>query len=174
MRPVAISSWRDWQRRHPDTRVLSIDTGHARDYRPGRAYGDYFSSPKLMFPARVDDDRLGAKAYVFVLRDKRGEKAWPLAAFADQPVLNDRVGDRDVVLIGDAATRMVRAYDAGGRDFTAVDDGLDHVASGGENWAVAEDALLGPGGRRLPRLAGHIAYWFAWQSFKPDAPFQGD
>ena len=33
--PVAIASWRDWRDRHPDTQVLSLDTGYDRDYARG-------------------------------------------------------------------------------------------------------------------------------------------
>ena len=32
-------------------------------------------------------------------------------------------------------------------------------------------ALTGPDGKALKRLPGHIAYWFAWQGYKPQAPF---
>ena len=43
--PVTITSWRDWQAQHPDTKVLSLETGFERDYTPGQPYGDYFASP---------------------------------------------------------------------------------------------------------------------------------
>ena len=33
---------------HPDTTILSLDTGHARDYSPGKPYGDYFASEGLI------------------------------------------------------------------------------------------------------------------------------
>ena len=39
-----------WLQRHPETKVLSLDTGFARDYTPGRPYGAYFNSPDLRFP----------------------------------------------------------------------------------------------------------------------------
>ena len=32
-------------------------------------------------------------------------------------------------------------------------------------WRVTEEALLGPGGARLARVPGHIAYWFAWDGY---------
>ena len=174
VRPVTITSWQGWRQRHPDTKVLSLDTGHARDYTPGRPYGAYFDSPDLIFPARVSDERLKPKDYVFALRASGHEKAWPLTAFEDGAVINDSVGPLDVVLIGDASTRTVRAYGAGGRDFAAVADQADSVIADGVTWTVNEDALVGAGGQRLERLAGHIAYWFAWQGFKPDAPVYGD
>ena len=80
-----------------------------------------------MFPALVPDKRLKPKDYVFALRAGDREKAWPLSAFKDGAVINDTVGPLDVVLIGDATTRTVRAYGAGGRDFAAVADQPDSV-----------------------------------------------
>ena len=54
------------------------------------------------------------------IRDVAAAKAWPLAAFEGGRVINDRIGQRDIVLIGDSATRSVRAYDRGGRTFEGV------------------------------------------------------
>jgi len=172
IRPVAITTWAAWRERQPQTQVLSLETGYARDYTPGRPYAAYFNSPDLMFPAPTTDDRLKPKDYVYALRVGTGEaaleKAWPLTAFEGGAVVNDRVGDTGVVLIGDAATRTVRAYDRGAHTFTADGDG---VAADGVAWQVTEDALVGPDGSTLARLPGHIAYWFAWSGYKPDAAF---
>ena len=164
IRPVAITSWSRWREGHPETRVLSLETGHSRDYGPGAVYRDYFASPGLMFPAAVDQSRLLQKGYVFGIRGLGAAKAWPLEAFAGGAVINDAVGPREVVLIGDAATRTVRAYRRGGRRFEAgADDGS--LRSGDGLWQVREDALVGPDGTRLPRVAGHVAYWFAWNGY---------
>ena len=38
--PVVITRWRDWLAAHPNTTVLSLNTGFRRDYRPGRAYAE--------------------------------------------------------------------------------------------------------------------------------------
>ena len=32
---VVTSTWGEWKRRHPKTKVLSLDTGHQRDYGEG-------------------------------------------------------------------------------------------------------------------------------------------
>ncbi len=167
--PVTISSWRDWLAAHPETKVLSLETGYQRDYAPGQPYAAYFASDQLMFPDLVPDHRLAPKAYVFALRADGHERAWPLDAFAGGRVINDRAGDLDVVLIGDAATRSVRAYRSDGRPFEAGEDALT-VRADGKNWRVEEDALVAPDGQRLERLPGHIAYWFAWQTFVDGAP----
>ncbi|MFQ5953900.1 MAG: DUF3179 domain-containing protein [Kiloniellales bacterium] len=173
VRPVTITSWKSWLKRHPNTKVLSLDTGYDRDYRPGRPYGRYFASPDLMFPALVADVQLKPKDYVFALRVGGHEKAWPLSVFDGGKVINDQVEGLDVVLIGEAASRTVRAYSADGHDFTAAADGLDSMLSEGKVWKVEEEALIGPAGERLERLPGHIAYWFAWSGFRGGKPLYG-
>ena len=167
--PVTIASWQDWRAQHPDTKVLSLDTGHERDYTPGQPYGDYFASPDLMFPMLVPDERLAPKDYIFALRVGDHEQAWSLDDFAGGRVINAEVSELPVVLVGHAATRTVRAYESGGREFTAG-LGPRTLVADGRDWQIEEDALIGPDGARLERLPGHIAYWFAWQGFVEGAP----
>jgi hypothetical protein len=169
-RPVAITSWAKWQETHPETTVLSLDTGHVRDYRPGGVYAEYFASDDLMFPALLQNDAFTAKDYVFGMTVPGAEKAWPLSAFDGGAVINDLAGDIAVVLIGDAATRTVRAYERGDIEFAPVDGRDDALDAGGETWSIGEAALAGPDGGSLPRLAGHIAYWFAWTGFRSQVP----
>ncbi len=168
--PVVITSWQDWLAAHPDTTALSLDTGFERDYRPGQAYSEYFASPDLMFPVVIRDRRLAPKDRIFVLRDGANEMAWALSLFRGGTVIHDKVGPRDVVLIGNAQTETVRAYESGGRTFVATEQDPFQVTSGGTQWTVTEDSLAGPGGERLARLPGHVAYWFAWQSYKAGKP----
>jgi len=126
-------------------------------------YNEYFNSPDLMFPSLGGGRNLGQKDYVFGLRVTAGAKAYPLRAFQGGRVINDRVGLQNVVLIGDAATRTVRAYDSGGRQFQPINR-IQLSASDGV-WTVGEEHLTNTSGQRLARLPGHIAYWFGWQSF---------
>ena len=164
--PLVTTKWAAWRARHPQTKVLSLVTGYQRDYGPGVAYREYFGSPDLMFPASLRSDDLAQKDVVFGIRAPGGVKAWPLSRFLPGRVINDRVGFLDVVVFGDAATRSVRAYDSGGRQFAAgtTDDELREADQSGvdRRWKVTEAALVGPSGEMLPRLPGHLAYWFAW------------
>ncbi|UUX51315.1 DUF3179 domain-containing protein [Nisaea acidiphila] len=168
VRPVVISTWAEWLRRHTETKVLSLDTGYERDYRPGRPYGQYFASPELMFPAAVHDGRLKAKDYVFVIRLGAEKKAWPLAIFADSPVINDSFAGRNVVLIGDMDNRSVRAYWRDDDVFSAA--GPDQVEGKNGQWTVTEVALVASDGRKLDRIGGHVGFWFAFQNFLASAP----
>src|SRR5262249_3065238 len=100
--PLVTTTWRLWRAKHPTTTVLSLETGFSRDYGQGVAYRDYFNSKDLMFPAAAKDHRLKQKDLVFGVRAAGGTKAWPLAAFAGGKVIHDRVGQIDVVLVGNA------------------------------------------------------------------------
>ena len=163
-RPIVITRWSDWLASHPQTRVLSLQTGHRRDYSTGAAYGDYFTSPDLMFPTTTDEKKLKQKDLVFALRSSVVEKAWPLAMFDGGAVINDNAGILELVLIGDSATKTVRAYRSEGLNFTKAPR-PDQVLLNNETWQVTEDALVAPNGKTLPRLPGHTAYWFAWSGY---------
>jgi len=165
--PVAITTWKDWLAANPATKVLSLETGHSRDYTPGAPYSRYFSSPDLMFPAAVGDTRIRQKDYIFGIRAFGGQKSWPVETFRYKRVVNDTVGQVDVVLIGDAATRTVRAYRRDGRIFEPG-GAPDEVKIGAATWKIGEENLLGPAGEKLPRVAGHVAFWFAWAGYLGD------
>ncbi len=66
--PVVTTTWREWRTRHPETRVLSLDTGFKRDYSEGAAYRAYFGTDELMFGVALRDGRLPNKAEVLVVR----------------------------------------------------------------------------------------------------------
>ncbi|KAJ55273.1 hypothetical protein ACMU_11270 [Actibacterium mucosum KCTC 23349] len=162
-RPVVITTWDQWRADNPDTRVLSLNTGHDRNYGSGVVYADYFASDDLMFPTQVDQRQHRQKDYVFGVRQFGGAKAWPLDAFKRRMVINDGMLDTPLVLIGDQKTRTVRAYERGALEFAGTAENV--TDTNGANWKVTEDALLGPNGATLPRVAGHIAYWFAWNGY---------
>ena len=154
-----ITEWKNWRRDNPETRVLSLNTGHRRDYGSGVVYRDYFASDDLMFPALLKGRELTQKDYVFGVRLSGGAKAWPLETFRNRSVLNDTAGFHNLVLLGDARTRTVRAYDRGDLTFS------DALEADGETWTMTEEALVAPDGRQAPRVAGHVAYWFAWAGY---------
>ncbi|WP_415922308.1 DUF3179 domain-containing protein [Tateyamaria sp. SN6-1] len=166
-RPVVITTWDSWKASNPGTKVLSLETGHRRDYGSGVVYQDYFSSPDLMFPVLVDQRAHKQKDYIFTIRQFGAARAWPLKAFQTRGVVNDGIADTPLVLLGDAEKRAVRAYERGDRTFT-LDAGKLRDQDG-VLWSVAEEALVRPDGTQLPRVAGHISYWFAWDNYLGDA-----
>jgi len=64
MKSVTMTRWGKWRAAHPDTLVLSDDTGFPYDYSKD-AYARYRSSEKLMFPVSRNDNTLHPKTVVF-------------------------------------------------------------------------------------------------------------
>jgi len=83
--------------------------------------------------------------------------------FEGGALINDAVGDLPIVLVGDRNGRTVRAYERGAREFWRASDGA--LSAGDEVWREEESALVSAAGERLPRVAGHVAYWFAWNNY---------
>jgi len=165
IRPVAITTWKEWRTGNPSTKILSLDTGHRRDYGSGVVYKDYFSSSELMFPAIVrDESQVKRKDYVFGIRSPAASKAWPVSVFGRGRVINDSVGSLPVVLVGNSLTRTVRAYERGDRSFEFTGSQREITGPGG-TWRASETELVGPDGTKLARIAGHVAYWFAWDGY---------
>jgi hypothetical protein len=169
--PVVITTWKEWRAAHPDTVVLDLHTGHRRDYAPGRPYGTYFKSPDTMFPASPRSSLLQTKEYVLAVRIGAERKAFPLEGFRREPVVNDRVGQTPVVVIGRPETRSGRAYERGSVVFRAGRDPGELRETGtGASWRVEEERLVDPAtGRRLPRVGAHVVYWFGWYAFYPES-----
>lgn len=166
IRPNTITTWADWKAKHPNTKVLSLETGYARNYGSGVTYQAYFASPDLMFPAVVGDETTAKrKDYVFGIREVGAAKAWPIKAFQNTPVINDSVGLKNVVLIGDANTRTVRAYERGNDEtFMLSEQGVLTSKTG--DWDLNEDFLVSKDGKnKRSRVPGHVAFWFAWDNY---------
>lgn len=176
VRAVVTTTWGEWRRRHPQTTVLSLDTGHERDYGEGVAYRDYFSTDLLMFPVPAIDARLANKQEVLLPRfGKAGEK--PLAITSDflkqHPVYAGRYGGQDYVVLTDRSGAH-RIYALPMELTISAYDGAERVTdSRGRAWALTEAGLTLNGQQPLPRLPSHNAFWFGWRAAFPDTQLVG-
>ena len=172
LRSCGWISYPQWKKRHPGTTVLSIATGHERDYSEGAAYRDYFSTDRLMFGVPKLDRRLPNKAEVLALRGsgpgvKPGrELAISAAHLSKHPVHHERVGAQQLVVLTDASGAN-RVYASGAARFASYDRHQIATDNQGGQWKVEEDSLVGPGGKTLKRVSAHRAFWFGWYSAHP-------
>ena len=171
---VVTTTWEEWRRRHPQTRVLSLTTGHRRDYSEGAAYREYFATDELMFEVPHQDRRLANKAEVLALLfpEAPGETLALAQRFLlRNPVHHDRLGEVDFVVLTSPGGAN-RVYRSGGRRFASWDGEGTARAEDGTTWTVTEDALLPPEGAGdglapLPRLPSQRAFWFGWRAAFP-------
>jgi hypothetical protein len=163
---VVTTSWGEWKSRHPQTLVLSLDTGHQRDYSEGAAYREYFSTDRLMFTVPRLDARLPNKAEVLALRFDESAAAISADFLRANRVYHDRLGRQEFVVLTDAGGAN-RVYESAGVRFESWDGRAAARDSTGRAWKVGEDALTAPG-RTLKRLPAHRAFWFGWYAAYPD------
>ena len=167
---LVTTTWGEWRRRYPQTRVLSLDTGYVRDYSEGAAYRDYFATQRLMFNVPKLDDRLPNKAEVLAVRVAEASGTHVAIAekfLAKHPVYHDRAGSVNFVVLTDKSGAN-RVYDA--RDLALVNwNGIDTARDrAGGVWKVSEARLIGPRGEARERLPAHRAFWFGWYAAFPD------
>ena len=166
---VVTTTWGEWRRRHPDSKVLSIDTGHPRNYDEGAAYRDYFATDEVMFTVPVLDTRLKNKDEVFtVMLADHPDRPLAISAeyLAANPVHHDAIEDTALVVLTDPSGAN-RAYASDDVTFTGYDGDRSVQGGSGMMWAMDEHALTAEDGRVLHRIPAQRAFWFGWYAAFP-------
>jgi len=167
-RPVVTTTWKEWRTAHPETTVLSLETGYKRDYGEGAAYRAYFSHDELMFAVPAEDKRLKRKAEVVTLF-AGADAQLPVAldsAFLDRhPLHSFRAGGvAHVVLTSSGGAH--RVYRTETTFVRLMGDRL--IDDQGRSWQPGEEALEGPDGEQAPRVPARRTFWFAWFAQFPE------
>ena len=183
--PVALTTWAEWLAEHPDTSVISNETGFysPRFYEPEdddeSIYFDYRTTAETMFPVWERDNRLDTKDEVLGLSsaDNQVHKAYPVNLLRQERVVHDTVGDTEVLVIASSLSTDARVYARDGQTFRipegptvtkAVPTTL--IDANGVEWQVTDDALVNISNpsEELARLPSHLSFWFGWFAFHPD------
>ncbi|MGI9516203.1 MAG: DUF3179 domain-containing protein [Pirellulaceae bacterium] len=166
---VVTTTWGKWKAMHPDTRVLSLETGHERNYDEGVAYAEYFETDELMFNVPATDSRLKNKDEVLALRNEDSSQTLAISAefLLGNPVWHDQLDGNNLVVLTDE-TGANRVYDSGDVQFDSWNQTDTAIDSAGTEWKITESALITEDERTLPRVAAHRAFWFGWYSAFPE------
>ena len=100
--PVSMSKWSKWRGKHPDTLVLSTDTGFDKDYT-GDRFAEYRESTRLFMPVSATSERLHAKTVVYGFDLDAGEIAYTDDLLA-VPYTHEFAGEETVVSISEDGT----------------------------------------------------------------------
>lgn len=190
--PVNLTTWGEWLAEHPDTTVLSLDTGYyppelyEPEYDANSIYFEYRNSSKTMFPVSERDSRLNIKDQVLVLSILDISKAYPLNVLQQERLVNDTVNGADVVVLSGSARSLGAAiYARGEKTFGFPDDydpadrigGMPDslIDSDGQEWRLTDEALVNVAdpSQTLRRMSSHQVYWFGWFAFHPDTELYG-
>jgi hypothetical protein len=157
--PLALTTWSTWLADHPHTEILDLPVRTDRavaggpTYEPGDAYGTYYASGGLWFPAPATPGALPPRTLVGTLELGEATLAVDLQALED----------RGPTVLSVGATSVVAVPHGGGVRFYEGDPGA--IPAGA---VPGESQLTLPDGTALPRLSSGVSYWFAWYSIHPD------
>ena len=164
--PFDIAYWKDWKVLYPATKVLSQDTGFVRPYGAD-PYGDYYTSPNILFPVSHRDDRLGSKEIVVGLENGGTYRAYSLRQIEADHIINDEIGGKPIALMS-LHPFMVRAYDrmVDGRTLEFQYDNGKIIDQTGGEWNFDGKAIEAEmNGKQLTRIPFDEGFWFEWVAF---------
>lgn len=115
--PAQYTTWAAWTQQHPDSLLLSTDTGFERNYEAS-PYEEYKRLPMVMFATLNNDWRLPAKTWIVGITSGDQALALPFEELdkLDEP-LKVNVGDTPLEIRWDKTASVARAFENGGKEF---------------------------------------------------------
>ena len=114
--PISHTTWRDWTAQHPDTKVLSTETGYSRDY-DRNPYAGYDRSRQLYFSVNnTAPENYHPKEQVIGLEFNGVYKAYPFVELEKhgQSRFKDTVNGISVTIEWDSTNQSVILSDSNG------------------------------------------------------------
>ena len=175
--PFLLTSWQEWRRLHPDTRVLKPLAGYADRIAEKNAMIRQGLSGEGAAPSDVTyrDDRLKPKTMILGVDVDGASKAFSLEALRRERVVNDRLGGKPILIAHQPASDTTTAFvaRAGGRTltFAAANEGATELTDREtkSRWTAYGECISGPlKGSALEAIILEPEYWFAWSEFHRD------
>ncbi|TYL36300.1 hypothetical protein CV102_22845 [Natronococcus pandeyae] len=159
---VIWTTWERWRDLHPETVVLTEDTGHVRNYGDD-PYGQYnpssgyYDDENTLFSPLTTDDQFGKKDVVIGARTADGAMAVPKETLRERTVVEGTMSDVPYVTVYDETLDTGYVYRNPGGESVEYEDGTFTV----------DDDEHDPDGLPLEREIGFDAMWFAWYGYYP-------
>jgi len=99
----------EFAQKYPDAEILSKDTGAQRFYGHD-PYGDYYTTPDLIFPVSNRDERLPDKEYILGLVLNGAAKAYQPGLIKEKGLVNDSLGGEKIQIKYIKDLDVVRMY----------------------------------------------------------------
>jgi hypothetical protein len=157
------TTWEQWRTLHPDTEVLSTETGFARNYArdPYGAYNPaagYYANEGTLFETIADDDRFGQKRVFMGARTSDGAVAFDKATLLTERVMTGELNGTSVVAVPDQRLDTGYIY-LNPEEQTVTADGSVMLVGG---------SSYDPDPLPLTSVYTFDAMWFAWHGYYPD------
>lgn len=167
------TTWGTWKEMYPNTRVVSTNTGHNRNYQRF-PYGNYKTdNSSIFFPISKNDTRLPAKERVLTLFAEDIAKSYSIETFGNENRLikDEFVGER-LVVVGNKGKNFIVSFkskleDGTELEFEILQNGANILKDQeGNTWDILGRATSGPrAGQKLLSFERMIGYWFSFSPF---------
>lgn len=119
--PASHTTWRLWLEQHPDTKVLSTNTGHNRNYKRS-PYMDYAKNPQLMFSVENRNKAYRNKELVLGITIGNYHKAYPFKELRklDQSSFTDQFEGRTLNINWHKKDKTATIKDTEGNELPTV------------------------------------------------------
>jgi hypothetical protein len=107
------TTWGAWKKKHPDTLVLSTETGHNRDYSSD-PYTSYYRSSRLLFPVEKESKDFDRKEKVIGIERNGKYKAYPVSQLKGQKTINDKIDGEPITINWDESSLTAMIFDSKG------------------------------------------------------------
>ena len=173
--PFDVIQWGDWKAIHPDSLVLTTDTGYLRSYGVD-PYGGYYTDQRVIFPVENKDDRIHPKEIILGFHENGKSKAYRQSDLEKQKFIVDNLDDLSILLISEYsgnARAFDRDFNGQVLDFDYVDGKILDLTTRSE-WSYDGLAVSGSlKGNNLSRLPFNPGFWFEWVAFHPETDIYG-
>lgn len=167
---VVTTTWGQWKELHPETTVLSLNTGYNRNYGEGVAYQDYFTTDDLMFTVPKIDTSLKNKDEILSIRaPKKTDKNLAISSnyLKKHHIYQSTLDDIPFTVFTDKSGAH-RVYFTQGLRFNVYDEGLVVRDENGISWTLEEEKMVSSNGTVLKRFPSHNAFWFGYKAAFPN------
>ena len=118
--PSTITTWKKWKTKHPDTTVLSFDTGHSRNYSRD-PYESYYRERRGMFRSFFKAGP-GEEEKEIVAGVEVGNvaKAYPVSSLRQRKKMTDTIGGKNITIAYDDTTDRISIKTASGEEIEPI------------------------------------------------------
>ena len=173
--PFDVIRWGDWKSLHPDSVVLTTNTGHIRAYGVD-PYGNYYTETRILFPVENTDNRMHPKEIILGFNDGDVYKAYKQQDVESAVIINDQINNNPIFLISlypGNARAFESNVDEKVLEFFFKDGSIIDKETNSE-WNYDGVAISGAlVGTELNRIPFNPGFWIEWIAFHPDTDVYG-
>lgn len=170
---IIETNWKTWKALYPNTTVLSLNTGFARDYNL-YPYGDYKTNQnKFLFTASPTNSALPNKQRVFAIIEENKSKIYQFSDFENGKILKDTFKEKEFLVVGNGS--IINAFELNSEhanltfNYTFNNSEAFFTDNEGNEWSVFGNAISGPRqGETLASSKSFVSFWFAVAAFYPN------